>query len=270
MEYVTANGVDVPALGFGTARMDTDEERRRAVETALDAGYRHVDTAQSYGSEGAVGDALAASDVDREDVFVTTKLSGDNRAYDDVVESTGESLQRLGLDAVDLLLIHSPNDDVPHEETLDAMNELRDDGFVRHLGVSNFSVDQLREAMELSEAPILTNQVEYHVRERRDDLLSFCVDEDVMLTAYSPLDVGNLADDPMLAEIGDRVGKSAAQVAIRWLIQQPMVSAIPMSSSPEHIRANFDVFDFQLTDDEMEELAEQGGTVDAIRSKLGW
>ncbi|WP_436925970.1 aldo/keto reductase [Halosimplex amylolyticum] len=270
MEYVTVDGVDVPALGFGTARMDTDEERRRAVETALEAGYRHVDTAQSYGSEGAVGDALAASDVDREDVFVTTKLSGDNRAYDDVVESTGESLQRLGLDAVDLLLIHAPNDDVPLAETLDAMNELRDDGFVRHLGVSNFSVDQLREAMERSDAPILTNQVEYHVRERRDDLLSFCIEEDVMLTAYSPLDVGGLAGDPMLAQIGDRVGKTAAQVAIRWLIQQPMVSAIPMSSSPEHIRSNFDVFDFQLTDDEMTELAEQGGTVDAIRSKLGW
>ncbi|MFC7141430.1 aldo/keto reductase [Halosimplex aquaticum] len=270
MEYVTVNGVDVPALGFGTARMDTDEERRRAVETALDVGYRHLDTAQSYGSEGAVGDALAASDVDREDVFVTTKLSGDNRAYDDVIESTGESLQRLGLDAVDLLLIHSPNDDVPHEETLDAMNELRDDGFVRHLGVSNFSVDQLREAMDLSDAPILTNQVEYHVRERRDELLSLCIEEDVMLTAYSPLDVGDLADDPLLAQIGERVGKSAAQVAIRWLIQQPMVSTIPMSSSPEHIRANFDVFDFELTDDEMEELAEQGGAVDAIRSKLGW
>ncbi|WP_123536768.1 aldo/keto reductase [Halosimplex salinum] len=270
MEYVTVDGVDVPALGFGTARMDTDEERRRAVETALAAGYRHVDTAQIYGSEAAVGEALAASDVDREDVFVTTKLAGDNRAYDDVIESTGGSLDRLGLDTVDLLLIHSPNDDVPHAETLDAMNELRDDGFVRHVGVSNFSVDQLREAVELSDAPILTNQVKYNVRERQDDLLSFCVDNDVMLTAYSPLAVGDLADDPLLDQIGERVGKTASQVAIRWLIQQPMVSAIPMSTTPEHIRANLDVFDFQLTADEMRELAEQGGTVDLIRSKLGW
>ncbi|WP_459193104.1 aldo/keto reductase [Halosimplex sp. J119] len=270
MEYVTVDGVDVPAVGFGTARMDTDEERRRAVETALDVGYRHLDTAQSYGSERAVGEALAASDVDREDVFVTTKLSGDNRAYDDVVESTGESLQRLDTDYVDLLLVHSPNDDVPHGETLDAMNELRDDGFVRHVGVSNFSVEQLREAMDLSDAPILTNQVEYHVRKRRDDLLSLCVDEGVMLTAYSPLAVGDLTDDPMLERIGERVGKTAAQVAIRWLIQQPMVSAIPMSSSPEHIRENFDVFDFQLTDDEVERLFERGGPVDAIKSKLGW
>lgn len=270
MKHVSVNGVDVPALGFGTARMDTDQERRQAVETALDVGYRHIDTAQAYGSEAAVGEALAASDVDREDVFLTTKLSGANRAHDDVIESTGASLDRLGTDYVDLLLIHAPNDDVPLEETLDAMNELRDDGLVRNIGVSNFSVAQLREAMERSEAPILTNQIEYHVLERRDDLLSLCREEDVMLTAYSPLAVGDLADDPMLERIGQQVGKSAAQVAIRWLIQQPKVSAIPMSSSPEHIRSNFDVFDFQLTDDEMEELSDRGGTVDVIRSKLGW
>ncbi|WP_436907951.1 aldo/keto reductase [Halosimplex marinum] len=269
MEYVTAADVDVPALGFGTARMDAHEERRRAVSAALDAGYRHIDTAQIYGSEPAVSEAVSDATVDREELFLTTKLADDNRAYDDAVESTRASLDRLDTDYVDLLLIHSPNDEVPHAETLRAMNDLRDDGLVRHVGVSNFSVEQLREAMDASEAPILTNQVEYHVRERRDDLLGLCVEEGVMLTAYSPLDVGGLADDGDLGEIGDRYGKTAAQVALRWLVQQPMVSAIPMSANPEHIRSNLDIFDFEMTADEMERLFERGGPVDGIRSVLG-
>jgi diketogulonate reductase-like aldo/keto reductase len=270
MEYVTVRGVDVPALGFGTARMDTDAERRRAIGAALEAGYRHIDTAQVYGSERAVGDALRESDVDREEVFVTTKLAGGNRAHDAVIESTRESLAALGIDAVDLLLIHSPDQDVPHEETLGAMNDLRDDGLVRHVGVSNFSVPQLEAAMDASDAPILTNQVEYHVRHRQDDLLAFCVASDVMLTAYSPLGVGDLLDEGALIEVGDRHGKTAAQVAIRWLLQQPMVSTIPMSSSPSHVRENVDVFDFELSDDEMRDLfALEGALDDDLAARLG-
>jgi diketogulonate reductase-like aldo/keto reductase len=263
MERVTAGGVEVPALGFGTARMDTDQERRRAIGAALEAGYRHVDTAQIYGSEGAVGDALRASEVDREDVFITTKLSGDNRAYDAVIESTRASADRLGVDAIDLLLIHAPSDDVPHGETLSAMNELRAEGAIRHLGVSNFSVSQLREAIDSSDAPILTNQVEYNARHRQDDLLAFCIEHEVVLTAYSPLAVGDLLGEPTLASIGERHGKTPAQVAIRWLLQQPMVSAIPMSSSPAHIRENADVFDFELSGDEMREVFALEGDPDA-------
>jgi len=270
MEYVTPQGVEVPALGFGTARMDTDEERRRAVSAALSAGYRHLDTAQVYGSESAVGDALADSSVDREEVFVTTKLSGDNRAREAVLESTRASLDRLGLETLDLLLIHAPNDEVPHEETLGAMNELRDDGLVRHLGVSNFSVAQTRDAMATSDAPIITNQVEYNVRERQDDLLACCIGEDVMLTAYSPLGVGDLLDEEALATIGERHGKTPAQVAVRWLLQQPMVSTIPMSSSPSHIRENAAVFDFELSTAEMRELfALEGDPDEDLAAALG-
>ena len=265
MKYVTAAGTDVPALGFGTARMDTREEQYRAVSTALAAGYRHVDTAQAYGTETDVGDAVRDAQVDRDEVFLTTKLSGTNRAYDDVIGSTHASLDRLDTDYVDLLLVHAPNEEVPHSETLRAMNDLRDDGYIRHIGVSNFSVEETREAMALSEAPILTNQVEYHVRKRRDELLAFCVDEGMMLTAYSPLEVGALADNDGLEAIGDRHGKTASQVAIRWLLQQPMVSAIPMSSSPEHIRENVGVFDFELTDEEMHRLFDRGGPLDALR-----
>lgn len=162
MEFVTAGDVDIPALGIGTARFDSNDTCREAVETALEAGYRHVDTAQMYGTEDAVGAALESADVDPEEVFVTTKLDDGNRGHDAVLESTAESLERLGTDTVDLLLIHSPNDDVPIAETIGAMNDLQEERLVRHTGVSNFSVQQLRDAMDVSETPIVTNQVEYH------------------------------------------------------------------------------------------------------------
>ena len=270
MQQIAVDGTTVPALGFGTSGMDTDEERYRAVSAVLDAGYRHVDTAQVYESEPAVGDAIRDADVDREEVFVTTKLSRDNRTHDAVGDSIHDSLDRLNTEYVDLLLIHSPDQDAAHAETLDAMNELADEDAVRHVGVSNFSIAETRNAIETSDAPILTNQVEYNVRERRDDLLSFCLDHDIVLTAYSPLGVGSLPDDETLAWIADRHGKTAAQVAIRWLLQQPLVSPIPMSSNPEHVRANADVFDFELSDDEMRDLfAVEGDLDDDLATKLG-
>jgi diketogulonate reductase-like aldo/keto reductase len=238
--------------------MDTDDERYRAVSAALDAGYRHVDTAQMYESEPAVGDAIRDVDVDREEVFVTTKLSRENRAHDAVIESTRDSLDRLDTEYVDLLLIHSPDQEPSHEE-----------GTVRNVGVSNFSVEETRAAIERSDAPILTNQVEYNLAERPDDLLSF-FDEEVVLTAYSPLGAGDGLGDDALARIADDHGKTPAQVAIRWLLQQPMVSPIPMSSNHEHVRANADVFDFELTSDEMRELfAVDGDLDDDLAERLG-
>ncbi|ELY45950.1 aldo/keto reductase, partial [Natronorubrum tibetense] len=158
---VTASGAEIPALGFGTARM-TGKDCRRAVETALEVGYRHVDTAQMYDNERAVGNAIASSDVDREEVFVVTKVHRKNAAFDDVLESTRRSLERLGLSTVDLLLLHAPSSRAPLEETLAAMNELQDEGKVEHVGVSNFGIDQLESARELSETPIVANQVKYH------------------------------------------------------------------------------------------------------------
>lgn len=261
MEYVTAQGVEVPALGFGTASRELDHDgHREAVRVALETGYRHIDTAQMYRNETAVGEAIAAANIDRDDLFITTKLDGGNRRRKAVLESTRESLDRLGIEYVDLLLIHYPNADVPHAETLRAMNDLRDDGLVRHIGVSNFSVTETREAVAASDAPVLTNQVKYHVRHRQDDLLRYCLEEDIILTAYTP--VAEVIDDPALSEIGDRYDKTPAQIALRWLLQQPKVATPPQSGSPEHIRENFDVFDFSLTDDEMRELF-------ALESPLG-
>ena len=268
MEYVTVGDAEVPALGFGTARL-TAEDGRQAVLDALEIGYRHVDTAQMYDNEDVVGQAIAGAPVDRDEVFLTTKIDPKNLAHDDVLETTQESLARLDTGYVDLLLIHSPSDEVPTEESIDAMNRLQDDGSVRHIGVSNFSVDQLEEAIGASDTPILTNQVEYHPYEDRSDLLAFCVENDVMLTAYSPLDVGDVANDDTLSSIASRHDKTEAQVALRWLLQQPMVSAIPKAESREHRRENFDVFDFELSDGEMERIFELGGGLDdSLRSAL--
>ncbi|MCU4924568.1 aldo/keto reductase [Halobacteria archaeon AArc-dxtr1] len=266
---VDAQGAAIPVLGFGTARM-TGEECRRAVEAALEVGYRHIDTAQMYDNEAAVGDAIAASDVDREDVWVTTKVNTGNLAAEAVRESTRRSLDRLGLSTADLLLIHAPRPHTPVSETIGAMNELQADGAVAHIGVSNFSRDQLDRAREHSETPIVTNQVKYHPYHHQDDLLEYCAENGICLTAYSPLAEGAVPGDDRLAAIGESHGKSAAQVALRWLLQQPAVAAIPKAASREHIETNADVFDFELSNDEMAAVGEIGdGRWERLAAKIG-
>ncbi|MFD1514747.1 aldo/keto reductase [Halomarina rubra] len=255
MEYVTVQGVEVPKLGLGTWRL-TGDDCRNAVQTALDLGYRHVDTAQAYGNERQVGAAIASSDVDREDVFLATKLEGGNRDYDGVLRSTDESLAKLRTDYLDLLLIHWPNRRVPTRETLDAMAELVDDGKVKHVGVSNFKRDALDEARTQADVPIFTDQVQFHPYWDQTDLLDYCAIHDVLLTAYSPLGHGGVLDDPVLAEVGDRYDKSPAQVALRWATQHDPVATIPKATSPEHLEANLAVFDFELTDAEMERISQ--------------
>jgi diketogulonate reductase-like aldo/keto reductase len=269
MEYVTVEGVDVPALGFGTWPMK-GETCRTAVRTALEHGYRHIDTAQMYENEAAVGQAIAESDVPREDVFLVTKLLSGNLAHDDVLSTARASQDRLGTDYIDLLLIHSPSRSVPIEESIGAMNQLQTGGVVEHIGVSNFSVEQLEAAMDASETPILTNQVEYHPLTSKSDLLELCLDHGVMLTAYTPVARGRVVGNDTLEGIGERYGKTAAQVALRWLVQQELVSAIPKASTPEHIRENIDIFDFELTVEEMERIFDlQGGLVTRLRNRLG-
>jgi len=267
---VTVEGVDVPALGLGTWRL-TGEDCRRAVETALELGYRHLDTAQAYGNERAVGDAIAASDVDREDVFLTTKLVNGNRGYDDVRRSTEESLAKLGTSYVDLLLIHNPFQREPVRETLRAMDELVDEDSVRHIGVSNFDVDRLHAAREAADHEPLADQVQFNPYWDQSSLLDYCEIHDLLLTAYSPLGHGGVLDDPVLAEVGEPYGKSPAQVAIRWCLQHPNVAVIPKATSREHIAANREVFDFELTDTEMERIrrpSKARALSGAIRSRL--
>lgn len=253
MHVTTVRGVDIPTVGLGTWRL-TGEQCRETVRTALELGYRHIDTAQQYGNERQIGGALRDSDVDREDVFVTTKLGRGNRGYDDVRRSTEESLAKLGTEYVDLLLIHWPDLTTPLGETLAAMNDLVADGKIEHVGVSNFGLDRLDRARGLSENGILTDQVQYNPYWTQSDLLDYCRIHDVALTAYSPLGHGGALSDPVFEEIGDRYGKTAAQVAIRWLVQQPNVVTVPKATSREHLAENLDVFDFELSDAECERV----------------
>jgi diketogulonate reductase-like aldo/keto reductase len=271
MEYVTVGGESIPALGLGTWKL-RGQQCRETVSTALNLGYRHLDTAAYYGNQREIGVAIADSTVDPEALFVTTKVRGSNLAAEDVRASFADSRAALGLDVVDLLLIHWPSSSVPIAETIEAMNDLQREGHLRHVGVSNFSVSQLEEAIAASETPLLTNQVEYHPFENRGELLAFCVEEDVMLTAYSPFDKGSsrVLESDILAGIGDRYGKTPTQVTLRWLVQQEVVSAIPKATSREHLEENLAVFDFELSDEEMAQVFDlQGGVVDRVRSALG-
>ena len=254
MEYVTVQDVEVPALGLGTWRM-TGSTCRRAVASALELGYRHIDTAQAYGNERQVGAAIAGSDIARDELFLTTKLGSSNRDRDSVLASTRESLRKLETGFVDLLLIHQPNTRTPLEETIHAMDELVEEGLVEHIGVSNFGVSRLHAAREHADAPIFTNQVQYHPFWDQTSLVDYCQIHDLMLTAYSPLAHGGAVNDDVLDEIGARYGKTPAQVALRWLVQQDNVSTIPKSTSPEHLESNLQIFDFELTTDEMRAIA---------------
>lgn len=252
MEHVHVNGAQVPAIGLGTWQVE-GSDCYEAVTHALALGYRHVDTAQMYGNEADVGRGLADAAVDRSDVWLTTKLALDAMAHDAVRPALESSLRRLGTDYVDLLLIHWPVADVPLADTLGAMRAAVDDGLVAHIGVSNFPSAHVRQAIEL--APILTNQVEYHPYLAQDAVLTEAERDGHMVTAYSPLAKGRIARDPTVAEIAEGHGKTPAQVALRWLIAQPRVSAIPRSSRAERRAENLDVFDFELSDEEMKALS---------------
>jgi 2,5-diketo-D-gluconate reductase B len=249
---VEAGGAEIPKLGLGT--WQNIEQCAESVETALELGYRHIDTAQVYDNERQVGKGLAAADVDREEVFLTTKVWRSNLREEDVRESVRESLDKLDTEYVDLLLIHWPHPRVPIAETLGAMEGLQDEGLVRHLGVSNFTRDQLAEAQTVADSPLVADQVLYNPLKDQSALREYCAANDVALTAYSPLARGELIGDEMLADIGERHDKSAVQVALRWLVQQEGVVAIPKATSREHIAANLAVFDFELTDEEMRRI----------------
>jgi 2,5-diketo-D-gluconate reductase B len=251
MEHQTIKGEKVPALGLGTWRL-SGEECSRAVERALALGYRHIDTAQMYRNEDEVGKGMQSSGVNREEVFLTTKVWPSDFSYKRIIETTRESLKRLRTDRVDLLLMHWPSEGVPLEETLSAMRELQEEGSVRHIGVSNFPPSMVEDATRHAE--IFCNQVEYHPYQAQDDLLEQAKEMDYLLTAYRPLSKGTILNDETLQEIAEAHGKTPAQVALRWLIQQEKVAAIPKATSEDHLKSNLDVFDFELSEEEMERI----------------
>jgi 2,5-diketo-D-gluconate reductase B len=251
LKYQEIKGEMVPSIGLGTWRL-SGEECVRAVERALAVGYRHIDTAQIYANEDEVGRAIRNSGEDREGIFLVTKVWTSSFSYDHVIRSTRESLRKLQTEYVDLLLMHWPNPSVPLEETLSAMRELQEKGSVMHVGVSNFPPSMVEEATE--HATIFCNQVEYHSYRAQDELLGQAKEMDYLLTAYSPVSKGRASRDATLKEIGEAHGKTPAQVALRWLVQQDRVAAIPKAAREDHLRSNFEIFDFELSDEEMERV----------------
>lgn len=252
MHFIEANGARIPSIGLGTWEL-RGRACARLVEQALKLGYRHIDTAQVYENEREVGEGLRASGVRRDDVFVTTKVWTTHFAPNDLERSAKESLARLRLSEVDLLLLHWPNPHVPLAETLGALAHVKKLGMSRHIGVSNFTVALIEEATALCPEPLVCDQVEYHPYLDQTKVLGSCARHGMALVAYSPIAKGRIRNDQTLSQIGQAHGKTPAQVCLRWLVQQN-VSAIPRTSRIERLSENMDIFDFELSDAEMGQI----------------
>jgi 2,5-diketo-D-gluconate reductase B len=256
MPSLAANDLNMPVLGFGTFQLD-DETVTRILPEAFELGYRHIDTAQIYGNEAAVGQAVEQSGLKREDLFLTTKVWVDKFEPDALTASVHESLARLRTDHVDLLLLHWPVfGGNGMNATLEALMRARSDGLTRHIGISNFNIAQAEQAVSYcGEGTLATNQVEYHVYLGQERLRRFMANANLVLTAYMPLAKAHCVNDPVLWEIGSQYGKTAPQVALRWLIEQDRVAAIPATSNPHHAKANIEIFNFSLNDEDRERIA---------------
>jgi 2,5-diketo-D-gluconate reductase B len=253
MQFVEANGARIPAIGLGTWEL-RGRACARVVEQALRLGYRHIDTAQIYENESEVGEGLRASGLNRDEVFVTTKVWTTHFAPNDLERSTKESLARLRLTHVDLLLLHWPNPRIPLQETLGALAHVKELGMTRHIGVSNFTVALIEEAVATCPVPLVCDQVEYHPYLDQTKVLRACSGNGMALVAYSPIAKGRIKNDEALARIGEKHRKTAAQVCLRWLVQQK-VAAIPRTSKIERLSENIEIFDFELSDDEMSQIS---------------
>jgi diketogulonate reductase-like aldo/keto reductase len=250
---LTAHGAAVPAIGFGT--MLLPNRPAELVAAAIACGYRHIDTARKYGTEQHVGEGIRASGISRGDLFVTTKVTEDDAREPDFMRSVETSLKTLGLDYVDLLLVHGPQPKVPFTETLGALAKAKRQGMARHVGVSNFTLAMLEEAIHICSEPLVTNQVEYHAYLPQERMLAALRRHGMILTAYCPVARGKLLDDPVVHEIAKAHGKTPAQICLRWLVQQPDVAAVPRALEEAHITENLNIFDLSLSEDEMRRLS---------------
>jgi 2,5-diketo-D-gluconate reductase B len=261
MNVVEAKGFKIPIVGLGTWAL-RNGDCARLTEQAIHIGYRHIDTAQMYDNEREVGEGVRASGL-RSEVMVTTKVQPTLLAPHDLERSVKESLARLRIDVIDLLLIHWPNPRVPLVETLGAMGKMKREGYTRQVGVSNFTVAMLEEANKISSEPLVCNQIECHPFLNQDKVIASCRKQGMAVVAYSPIARGGATGDKLLERIGKTHGKTAAQVCLRWLVQQGIV-VIPRTSKVKRLEENFELFDFELSDPEMREiaaLARRGGRI---------
>ena len=250
------NGQHIPQLGFGVFQIEP-EDTVEAVVTALQAGYRHIDTAEGYGNEKQVGEAIAKSGVDRSDVFITSKLSNDAHLPDDARLAFEETLEALGTDVVDLFLIHWPlptRYDGDYVSTWKTLEEFYRDGRARSIGVSNFQPHHLRRLHSESQVPPAVNQIEVHPYLTQEDVRAFCAEHQIAIEAWSPIAQGQVLGDPEIVTIAERTGKSPAQVVLRWHIERGDI-VFPKSVTPARIRENIDIFDFELSAQDMETIS---------------
>jgi 2,5-diketo-D-gluconate reductase B len=254
MKTIKTQGIEIPRLGFGTFRMPGGDSQP-VVEGAIALGFRHIDTAAMYENEAAVGAAIAASGVKRDELFVTTKVWHDQLSPDALHRAFDISRGKLRLDYVDLYMIHWPNRDMDMAASLAALMELRERGLTRAIGVCNFNLPMIRRAVEEIGAPIAAHQVEYHPFLSQAPMLAYLRSKAIPLIAYAPLAQGRAANDATLATIGRKHGASAAQVAIAWLLDQEGVIAIPKASRPESQKANLDALGFRLDNEDRAAIA---------------
>ncbi|RDV05482.1 aldo/keto reductase [Undibacter mobilis] len=252
MQTVEAKGFMIPIIGLGTWEL-RGRDCARLVEQAIHLGYRHIDTAQMYANEAEVGEGVRNSGR-RSDVMVTTKVAHTNMAPQDVERSVKESLRKLRIDEIDLLIIHWPNERIPLAETLGAMAKMKQVGYVKQLGVSNFTVKLLDEAVKATDEPLVCNQIEYHPFLDQTKVVAATKAHGMAVVAYSPIARGSASGNEVLERIGRAHGKSAAQVSLRWLVQQDIV-VIPRTSKRERLEENVAIFDFALSPAEMAEIA---------------
>lgn len=270
MKYETIHGLSIPKLGFGTWKigggsyvdLKLDSASLAALKSALETGYTHFDTAEMYAgghAEELIARAIRELGTQREKLFITTKVMPAHLKYQDVLTACENSLRRLNMDYVDLYLIHWPGMGMRLEDTFRALNKLVRDGKVKHLGVSNFNLRLLKESQALSETPLITNQVPYSLSDRsyvHNGVLEYCQQNDILLTAYEPVDKGRLNINRTLQSIADEHNATPYQIALVWLISQPRVITIPMSYNPQHIRENFESVNIELSENEFKTLSE--------------
>ena len=257
---VLSNGVKMPSIGFGTYKSGNDEETAKIVKYALKIGYRQIDTASFYGNEVGIGNGIKESGINREDIFLVTKLWNDDHGYDKTIEAFNKSLERLQVDYIDLYLVHWPNK--LNSETWKAFEYLYKTGKVKSIGVFNFKVAHLEELKKTAQIMPMVNQIEIHPQSSKNDMLSYCEENNIQLVAWSPIMRGKLFSNELMIGLAEKYKKTIAQIILRWHLQRGVIP-IPKSSNEERIKENLNIFDFELSNDDIKtiDLLNEGDNV---------